>query len=143
MLCPIIKPLIYTRLRLPISDPDAPGMPGIPDVTEVGGDFVSLTWDKPRSDGGGGIKGYIIEKKDVKSDNWSRVNHVPTPANIFNVPNLIEDEEYEFRVFAVNEAGESQPSTATRKVKVKDPKGMHTGFIGSLYSKTTHMTFKM
>lgn len=69
------------------------------------------------------ITGYYIEKKDANSDNWQRCNHSLCPTNIFNVPNLIEDREYEFRVFAVNEAGESKPSTATRKVKVRDPNG--------------------
>lgn len=51
----------------------------------------------------------------------------PSPANIFNVPNLIEDREYDFRVFAVNEAGESRPTETARKVKVKDPKGQFLG----------------
>ena len=90
-------------------------------MDSVGGDFVSLTWDKPRSDGGGKIKGYYIEKKDKNSDMWVRVNHQPTPACIFNCANLIEDREYEFRVFAVNEAGESKPSEGTRPIKVRDP----------------------
>lgn len=103
--------------------PDRPGMPGIPDIEEVGGDFVSLTWQKPSSDGGGRIKGYIIEKKDANYDSWTRVNQVPSPSTIFNVANLIEDREYEFRVIAVNDAGESQAATTVRKVKVKDPKG--------------------
>lgn len=107
-----------------ISIADAPGSPGEPNVEEVGGDFVSLTWSKPTSDGGGGIKGYIIEKKDVNTDKWVRVNQKPTSATIFNVPNLIEDREYEFRIFAVNEAGESRPSMGSKQVKVKDPKGM-------------------
>ncbi|KAK2180733.1 hypothetical protein NP493_429g01145 [Ridgeia piscesae] len=66
--------------------------------------------------------GYIIEKKDANYDSWSRVNQVPSPATIFNVANLIEDREYEFRVIAVNEAGESQAASTIRKVKVKDPK---------------------
>lgn len=102
---------------------DAPAAPGEPTVAEVGGDFVSLSWDKPRSDGGGRITGYIIEKRDVSSDNWVRVNQTPSPANMFNISHLVEDREYEFRVFAVNEAGESKPSMASRKVKVKDPNG--------------------
>ena len=49
---------------------DAPDSPGEPNVDEVGGDFVSLTWEKPRSDGGGRIKGYVVEKRDVTSDRW-------------------------------------------------------------------------
>jgi len=102
---------------------DEPDAPGEPEAQEVGNDFVSLTWQKPRSDGGGRIIGYFVEKKDANSDNWSRINQTPTPATIFNVPNLIEDREYDFRVFAVNEAGESKPATTGRRVLVKDPKG--------------------
>ena len=102
---------------------DEPSAPGIPDVQEVGGDFVSLSWSKPVSDGGGRIKGYFIEKKDANSNNWMRINQSPCPANMFNVSNLIEDREYEFRIIAVNDAGESKPSSATNKVKVKDPNG--------------------
>ena len=41
----------------------------------------------------------------------------------FNVPNLIEDRQYEFRVFAVNAAGRGKPSGASNSVKVKDPYG--------------------
>ncbi|CAH1785276.1 unnamed protein product [Owenia fusiformis] len=100
---------------------DAPGQPGDPTVTGVGGNFVSLEWEKPKSDGGGRIKGYFIEKRDAGAENWNRVNMNPHPAPIFNVSNLIEDREYEFRVFAVNEAGVSKPSMASRTVKVKDP----------------------
>ena len=47
---------------------------------------------------------------------------VPLPQTMFNIPNLIEEHEYEFRIFAENEAGMSKPSNASRKVKVKDPK---------------------
>ena len=39
---------------------------------EVGGDFVSLSWEKPKTDGGDRIQGYIIEKKDAASDRWVR-----------------------------------------------------------------------
>ena len=103
---------------------DKPGSPGEPEILEVGGNFVNLSWDKPTTDGGGRIQGYFVEKKDPNSDNWQRVNTTPVPANTYNVAGLIEDREYEFRVFAVNEAGLSKPSSATRKVKVKDPNGI-------------------
>ncbi|XP_074660014.1 twitchin-like [Tubulanus polymorphus] len=100
---------------------DAPGSPGVPDIEEVGADFVSLQWEKPHTDGGGKITSYIIEKREPGSENWTRVNHQPVVATIFNVPNLIEDKEYEFRIFAENPAGRSKPSSNSRKVKVKDP----------------------
>ena len=92
-------------------------------MESIGGDFVSLQWAKPRSDGGGKILGYYIEKCEAGTERWSRVNQKPCPATIFNVTHLIEDKEYEFRVFAVNEAGTSKPSMGSRKVKVKDPNG--------------------
>ena len=95
----------------------------MPDVTEVGGDFVSLTWNRPKSDGGGKIKGYWIEKKEKDADNWTRVNHTLCITNMINISSLIEDRHYEFRVFAENEAGMSKPSMASNSVKIKDPHG--------------------
>lgn len=47
----------------------------------------------------------------------------PCLTNILNIPNLIEDKRYEFRVFAENEAGMSKPSMNSQSVKIKDPKG--------------------
>lgn len=102
---------------------DAPDTPGLPEVTEVGGDFVSLKWDKPKSDGGGRIKSYWVDKREHGTENWHRVNLTPCLTNMINIPNLIEDRRYEFRVFAENEAGMSKPSLASNSVKVKDPNG--------------------
>ena len=91
----------------------------------MGGDFVSLSWGAPQDGRGwkGRLLGYYIEKKDSGSDTWLRINHTPCIANIFNVANLIEDREYDFRVFAVNEAGESTPTGTSRKIRVRDPNG--------------------
>lgn len=36
---------------------DPPGPPGIPKVTQVGGDFVNLEWTKPENDGGARVQG--------------------------------------------------------------------------------------
>lgn len=103
---------------------DSPGKPGIPEISEVGGDFVSLSWDKPTSDGGGKIQGYWIEKREVDSErDWMKCNQNLCQPTIFNVPNLIEDRQYEFRIIAVNEAGPSEPSSNSTAVKVKDPNG--------------------
>ncbi|XP_055331451.1 twitchin-like isoform X3 [Paramacrobiotus metropolitanus] len=100
---------------------DPPSAPGVPNVTEVGGDFVNLSWDKPQSDGGGRLQGYFIEKREKGSENWFRINPNPSLPPMFNVANLIEDREYEFRIFAVNAAGLSPPSSNSKIIKVKDP----------------------
>lgn len=100
---------------------DKPGSPGIPSVESVGDDFVSLSWDKPRSDGGGRLKGYFIERREAGTKKWVRVTNHPILATIYNVNGLIEDKSYEFQVIAVNEAGESAPTTCSRPITVKDP----------------------
>ena len=106
---------------------DVPQPPGKPEVTEVGGDFVSLTWGKPTSDGGGRVAGYWVEKREHGVDNWSRVNAMSVCiTNMINVPNMLEDRQYEFRVFAENPSGLSKPSLASSSVKVKDPHGEFT-----------------
>lgn len=100
---------------------DPPSPPGIAKVTEVGGDFAHLEWDKPESDGGSRIKGYWVEKREVGSNIWTMVNTYICLPNQINASNLIEDRQYEFRVFAENDAGLSEPSVCSTSVKIKDP----------------------
>lgn len=104
--------------KLGFGVPDAPGVPA---VQEIGSDFVSLHWTKPLSDGGGPIQGYYVEKKEKDSDKWHRCNYTPTSITQYNIHNLIEDKDYEFRVIAENEAGCSEPSQNSRSVLVRDP----------------------
>lgn len=109
--------------RPPFGPPDAPG---IPDVTKVGEDFVNLTWERPKSDGGSRIMGYFIDKREAGMEVWQRCNQNPVPQNIYNVPNLIEGRKYEFRVFAVNAAGLSPPSSNTSPVVVQPSEGEYS-----------------
>ncbi|VDQ00138.1 unnamed protein product [Trichobilharzia regenti] len=103
---------------------DKPGKPGQLTANEVGGDFVNLSWTRPASDGGGRIRGYIVEKREVGATNWSRCTPNPVLTLSHNIPNLIEDKTYEFRVMAVNDAGESEPAMIDQPVCVKDPKAV-------------------
>lgn len=100
---------------------DPPTAPGVPKVTEVGGDFVNLQWDKPESDGGSRIQGYWIDKREVGTDAWQRVNIQICLAPQINASNLVEGRQYEFRVFAQNAAGLSPCSKASTSVKIIDP----------------------
>ncbi|XP_072021853.1 twitchin-like isoform X7 [Amphiura filiformis] len=100
---------------------DPPGKPGTPDVEEVGKSFVSLAWTRPEDDGGSPIIGYDIEKAEAGTDRWVKCNMHPVMTLGWNVPSLIEDRKYEFRVFAVNKAGRGTPSSASNSVTVKDP----------------------
>lgn len=70
------------------------------------------------------ISGYWVDKREVGTSTWQRVNPTLCLPNQINCSNLIEGRQYEFRVVAQNEAGASPPSTASQQVKVVDPKGM-------------------
>lgn len=43
---------------------DEPSKPGTPIIKDYDKNFVELEWEKPESDGGSPITGYIIEKKE-------------------------------------------------------------------------------
>ncbi len=102
-------------IKLPFG---VPGKPEEPSVHEIGTNFVTISWNKPSSDGGGPITGYWVDKREKGSEKWIRSNLKPLQSTAYNVPNLIENQEYEFRVFAENEAGLSEPSAASKTVKV-------------------------
>uniref|UniRef100_A0A0N5D1Z0 non-specific serine/threonine protein kinase n=1 Tax=Thelazia callipaeda TaxID=103827 RepID=A0A0N5D1Z0_THECL len=95
--------------RLPFDPPSAPGKP---EGTNIDGNSLTLNWNRPSTDGGGRIRGYLIEKKEVDSDVWQKCNHHPHPSTSYTVNNLIEDRNYVFRIFAVNDAGNSEPSVS-------------------------------
>ncbi len=59
---------------------------------------------------------YIIEKKDRFKPEWERAGEVPGDVTEAHIVDLIERAEYQFRVFAVNKAGNGVTS---------DPTGMH------------------
>jgi hypothetical protein len=114
----VSEPLTTTAnvlIKLPFMPPEAPSEL---EVNEVGTNFVGLSWSKPASDGGGPISGYWVERKEKGSEKWIKCNLSPIQFTGYNVPNLIENKEYEFRVFAENEAGFSKPCLANKTVKV-------------------------
>lgn len=46
--------------------------PSLPEVKEVGKDFVVMSWQAPTSDGGAPITGYNIEAKQGADGPWVR-----------------------------------------------------------------------
>uniref|UniRef100_A0A7N9ATS0 Fibronectin type-III domain-containing protein n=1 Tax=Mastacembelus armatus TaxID=205130 RepID=A0A7N9ATS0_9TELE len=99
-----------------------PGPPTNPKVTNYSSTTVSLTWSKPVSDGGSRISGYIIEKREKQGIRWVRVNKKPVYDLRVKASGLREACEYEFRVFAENAAGLSEPSLPCPLTLAEDPK---------------------
>lgn len=60
----------YNLKRFFSDEPDAPDAPEVVDWDE---DHADVTWKPPKHDGGIFISEYIIEKKDNKSINWTKV----------------------------------------------------------------------
>jgi len=76
--------------------------------------LVQLKWTSPRDDGGSPVTGYIVEKYEKRGGgDWSQVNSVPVVGTEYTVPGLAENETYQFRIKAVNLAGESLPSRSS------------------------------
>lgn len=80
---------------------------------------MDLKWAAPASDGGAPIEKYIIEKKDRYKPDWEKAAEVPGDVTAARVEDLKERGEYQFRVVAVNKAGPSEPSDASKSQIVK------------------------
>lgn len=89
--------------------PDAPNMPRIGEVTSS---TVALSWHEPK-DNGSPILGYWVERREVNSKYWIRVNANLLSALTVKVEGLMEGLVYVFRVCAENLAGPGEFSVPT------------------------------
>ena len=92
----------------------------MPEVKKVGKNYVELAWSPPTNDGGAKVLGYVIEKKPVGSDQWTKAVPYNVIDNDVMITDLPENGEFEFRVKAVNRAGESEPSSTTGRIKITE-----------------------
>ena len=102
-----------------VSDP--PGPPENPKVSDVFKESCVLTWQTPATDGGSPIIGYVIERRLTSSQRWVKANKDTVSELTYKDTDLIEGNEYEFRICAENKVGVGPPSTPTPPVMAKDP----------------------
>uniref|UniRef100_A0A6I8S6Q4 Titin n=1 Tax=Xenopus tropicalis TaxID=8364 RepID=A0A6I8S6Q4_XENTR len=109
---------IYYKASDPIYKPGPPNNPRVVDVTRSS---VILSWGKPIYDGGCEIQGYIVEKCDLSSEEWSICT---PPSGIketrFEVEKLLEKHEYKFRICAVNKAGVGEHADLPASIIVEE-----------------------
>ncbi|XP_059562521.1 myomesin-1 isoform X1 [Myotis daubentonii] len=97
-----------------------PGPPTDLSVTEATPSYVVLSWKPPGQRGHEGIL-YFVEKCDMETENWQRVNtELPVKSPRFALFDLTEGKSYRFRVRCSNSAGVGEPSEATEVTVVGD-----------------------
>uniref|UniRef100_A0A8C3S6J0 Titin n=1 Tax=Chelydra serpentina TaxID=8475 RepID=A0A8C3S6J0_CHESE len=102
----------------PVKVSEPPYPPGKVTLVDVTRNTATITWEKPESDGGSKITGYIVEMQTKGSEKWSTCTQVKTLEA--TITGLSKGEEYTFRVIAVNEKGKSDPRQLGVPVVAKD-----------------------
>lgn len=112
-----------TQIKDPITAENPykpPSEPREPGIVNFDNKSVTLRWNKPVDDGGRPITHFVIQKKDQFGGWFDALitNDDNCCATIDDlearVPGLSEGKWYQFRVVAVNKAGESWPSFETK-----------------------------
>lgn len=108
------EPLETTDSILAKNPYDEPGKPGTPEIDDYDNKMVKLKWEPPKSDGGRPITGYIVEMKDKYNPEWIEVLKTDNDKPEAQVDGLKENVAYQFRVRAINKAGNSEASEPTK-----------------------------
>ena len=86
-------------------------------------DHCQLSWLPPTDDGGSDVIGYRIERRLVSGSCWLSASKDLCDVTKAEVTDLVEGNEYEFRVSAENKVGQGPPSDPTSPRMAKDPWG--------------------
>jgi len=93
----------------------------MPKVSEIFKESCMVTWNRPISDGGSPIIGYIIERHQTTSTRWITMTKEAVKDLFYNNTDLKEDNDYVYRITAVNKAGVGNLSPPSQMFKAKDP----------------------
>lgn len=94
------------------------------DVTDVTKTTVTLGWEKPEHDGGSRLTAYVVEACKFGTDKWMKVATLKMTDFEYTITALTENEQFLFRVRAVNSRGQSEPKELVSPVTVQEQKGM-------------------
>ena len=108
-----------------MNNADKPSAPEGPlEAIDTRPDSITLEWKPPKDNGGSKIEKYVLEKKP-RGGKWQKCTGTIGPNDTqATAKNLDDGEEYDFRVMAVNENGESEPLVTSGPIKAKFPFGM-------------------
>uniref|UniRef100_A0AAY4B5V5 Fibronectin type-III domain-containing protein n=1 Tax=Denticeps clupeoides TaxID=299321 RepID=A0AAY4B5V5_9TELE len=116
------------------------------DVTDITKSTVTIGWEKPDHDGGSRLTAYIVEACKFGTDKWLKVSTLKTTDLEFKIVSLNENEQYLFRIRAVNSRGASEPKELVTPVTVQEQRGILTlcdNLSFRLYTMNEHFTYFM
>lgn len=96
---------------------DVPSSPTKVHALSIQRDGCRLGYDRPISDGGSRITGYLIEYKYNMFTRWVRVNRFANVDLEYQVTGMIEGRSARFRVSAINDVGISNPSKPSESIE--------------------------
>jgi len=108
---------------------DRPANPEGPlEASDITASSIRLTWNPPKDNGGARIDKYILEKRVKGGQRWQKVPGLIKDTEA-TARNLEEGVEYEFRVMAVNDHGESEPLMTAAPIEARHPFGEWTACV--------------
>lgn len=97
---------------------------------------MTVHWKNPEDDGGSPLSGYLLEMRETNRQYWNKVDQVPASVTSYNVQNLRQNTEYEFRVTAINKIGQSDSLVSEGPYMAKSPFSKHLIIFFLMYLRT-------
>nr|XP_056700581.1 myosin-binding protein H [Euleptes europaea] len=94
---------------------ERPGPPENLKLVDVWGFNVALEWSPPKDNGNADLKGYTIQKADMKTKQWFTVLEHYNRTSC-TVSDLIMGNSYSFQVFSENPCGLSEKAAVTKDI---------------------------
>ena len=105
---------------LSLSNADKPGPPEAPTISDVTKTGCVVAWQPPKEDGGSPVTGYHVERCLATTDRWLKINKGAVAELKFPVTDLVEGNQYQFRISAENKVGVGPPSSPCPPFVAKD-----------------------
>jgi len=95
---------------------EVPSRPGQPFIVQQTGSSVTLNWDPSTSDGGSAVLNYVIERREMRGACWVRLQKSAVTSPPYTMSDLRPSSCYQFRVYACNVVGVSEPSQMSKVI---------------------------
>ena len=89
---------------------------------------VTVSWESSSWDGGCPVLHYIVERREMRGPRWVRVQKSAVDRAPYTATDLLPASSYQFRVYACNVVGVSEPSQMSKVIAcIKSGLSVHLG----------------